>query len=101
MKRTHVAIALALVLAACGAGNDPDPAQYGADPALPERQGGLLPSMKIAKPAQWGDQKPTVPQGYTIVGFGRGRIVYLTMRDASGLHLARVRLRDREAQPTP
>ncbi|MGH7677290.1 MAG: hypothetical protein ACRENU_02410 [Gemmatimonadaceae bacterium] len=34
-----------------------------------------------------------LPQGYTIVGFGKGRIVYLTMRDASGLHLARVRLR--------
>ena len=54
------------MLAACGAGNDPDPTQYGANPALPERQGGLLPSMEIAKPAQWGEQRPTVPQGYTI-----------------------------------
>ena len=68
MKRAHacLAIMLPLALAACGAGNDPDPAQYGADPALPEREGGLLPSMKIAKPTEWGDQKPTVPQGYTI-----------------------------------
>jgi hypothetical protein len=34
-----------------------------------------------------------LPQGYNLVGFGRGKIVYLTMRDATGLHLARVRLR--------
>lgn len=34
-----------------------------------------------------------LPQGYTLVGFGRGKTVYLSMRDASGIHLARVRLR--------
>jgi hypothetical protein len=34
-----------------------------------------------------------IPSGYTIVGFGRGRVVYLSMRDQSGIHLARVRLR--------
>jgi hypothetical protein len=34
-----------------------------------------------------------LPQGYNIVGFGRGRIVYLSMRDRAGLHLARVRLK--------
>lgn len=34
-----------------------------------------------------------VPQGYNLVGFGAGRIVYLSVRDASGMHLARVRLR--------
>jgi len=34
-----------------------------------------------------------LPPGYTIVGFGRGRVVYLSMRDATGLKLARVRLR--------
>jgi glucose/arabinose dehydrogenase len=55
----------ALLLSACG-GNEPDPAQYGADPALPEPQKSLLPSMKIAEPAPWGDQKPTVPPNYRI-----------------------------------
>ena len=35
------------------------------------------------------------PPGYNIVGFGRGRIVYLQMRDREGIHLARVRLRER------
>jgi hypothetical protein len=37
-----------------------------------------------------------LPQGYTLVGFGRGKVVYLSMRDRSGLHLARVRLREKE-----
>jgi hypothetical protein len=34
-----------------------------------------------------------LPPGYTIAGFGKGKIVYLSMRDATGIHLARVRLR--------
>jgi len=57
---------LPLALAACGAGNDPDVAQHGASPALPGRENPLVPSMEIAKPAQWGDRRPAVPDGYTI-----------------------------------
>jgi len=58
-----------VLLAACG--NDADlsqqgPANFGAEPVLPDRQRGLLPSMTIASPTQWGDQRPTVPQGYVI-----------------------------------
>ena len=34
-----------------------------------------------------------LPVGFTLVGFGPGKIVYLSTRDASGLHVARVRLR--------
>lgn len=34
-----------------------------------------------------------LPAGYTVAGFGRGRVVYLTMRDMTGIHLARVRLK--------
>lgn len=34
-----------------------------------------------------------LPTGYTLVGFGAGRVVYLSVRDATGLHLARVQLR--------
>jgi hypothetical protein len=34
-----------------------------------------------------------LPPGYTLVGFGRGKVVFLSMRDASGVHLARVRLK--------
>jgi hypothetical protein len=33
-----------------------------------------------------------VPAGYTIVGFGKGNVVYLSIRDATGLKLARVKL---------
>jgi len=57
-------VALSVLLASCG--RDPEPPQYGPDPQLPEPQRGLLPAMKIANPAEWGDQRPTVPQGYTI-----------------------------------
>jgi hypothetical protein len=34
-----------------------------------------------------------LPPGYTVVGFGKGKVVYVSMRDAKGIHLARVRLR--------
>lgn len=34
-----------------------------------------------------------LPPGYQLVGFGAGRIVYLSNRDATGLHLSRVRLK--------
>lgn len=34
-----------------------------------------------------------IPPGYQLTGFGAGKVVYLSMRDATGLHLARVRLR--------
>lgn len=34
-----------------------------------------------------------IPAGYNLVGFGAGRIVYLSVRDATGVHLARVVLR--------
>jgi hypothetical protein len=34
-----------------------------------------------------------LPPGYTVVGFGKGKVVYVSLRDAMGIHLARVRLR--------
>ena len=55
---------MTFAVAACG--SDPDPDQYGPNPELPDVERGLLPSMEIANPATWGDQRPTVPQGYTI-----------------------------------
>ncbi|GMU69802.1 MAG: gluconolaconase [Steroidobacteraceae bacterium] len=55
-----------LLLAACSSGSAPELDQYGAQPELPARQRGVLPDMTIAKPAAWGDRKPTVPAGYTI-----------------------------------
>ncbi|MFL6966364.1 PQQ-dependent sugar dehydrogenase [Pseudomonas alvandae] len=59
------AVSMALLLSACGGEGDATQAR-GPDPKLPEPQRSLLPSMKIAEPVAWGDQKPTVPQGYEI-----------------------------------
>jgi glucose/arabinose dehydrogenase len=56
--------AVASLLHACG--NAPAPERYGQDPALPEPQRGLLPSMNIADPTGWGGARPTVPPGYAI-----------------------------------
>ncbi|MBB3061702.1 PQQ-dependent sugar dehydrogenase [Microbulbifer rhizosphaerae] len=73
MKRLSVfsAIGLSALLGACGGGNS-DPEQYGPDPALPDPKRGLLPGMAVPKPAEWGDQRPTVPQGYTIAAIATG-----------------------------
>lgn len=65
VSRLLTFIALAALLGGCGEkGAELD--QHGANPTLPKPQRGLLPSMTIAKPAPWGDQLPTVPEGYTI-----------------------------------
>ncbi len=70
MKRL-IGLACLALLSACG-GRDPDTAQYGSAPPLPEPQRQLLPTMKIARPAEWGDRKPVVPQGYTIAAIATG-----------------------------
>lgn len=64
VRTTLVVSTLALALAACG--KAPDLAQHGNVPKLPEPERGLLPSMVIADPGSWGDQVPTVPQGYKV-----------------------------------
>src|SRR3546814_161244 len=55
---------LSLLLASCG--DKPEPSQYGANPTLPKPQRGLLPSMVIADPGEWGERRPVVPDGYRI-----------------------------------
>ena len=57
-----------LALTACGGDTKSvSPAsQHGANPELPEPKRGLLPNMNISAPAAWGDDKPTVPDGYRI-----------------------------------
>jgi glucose/arabinose dehydrogenase len=65
MKRSAFLLGLAAVaLAACD--GDPGPEQSGANPPLPAPQRGLLPDMTIPRPAAWGNDLPTVPQGYRI-----------------------------------
>lgn len=69
-----LAFATAFALAGCG-GDDPDPAQYGAAPALPAEDDPLLPHMTIAKPAGWGDRVPVVPDGYRIDAIATGLLI--------------------------
>jgi glucose/arabinose dehydrogenase len=57
-----VAFSVALI----ASGNAAETAQYGSDPQLPEPHRGLFPTMKIASPATWGDQRPKVPDGFSI-----------------------------------
>ncbi|WP_296232008.1 PQQ-dependent sugar dehydrogenase [Pseudomonas sp. UBA4617] len=64
-------LSMALLLAACGGDGEPNQA-LGPDPKLPAPQRGLLPSMKIAQPAAWGEQKPTVPEGFSITAIATG-----------------------------
>ncbi len=66
MRRAIAVVVLAGLLAACGRDPDPAPSQYGADPPLPKPQRGLLPDIKVAEPAAWGDRRPQVPEGYAI-----------------------------------
>ena len=56
------------------------PAQPGAVWDVVSREGGLIDRLQL-------------PPGYSIVGFGKGKVVYLSMRDQSGVKLARVQLR--------
>jgi len=65
MSRSRPLAIILLLLCACDGGN-PETQQLGPDPALPDPKRGLLPSMTIANPAPWGDQQPTVPEGYSI-----------------------------------
>lgn len=65
MRRAALLIGVAaFALSACD--GDPGPEQQGPDPQLPAPQRGLLPNMTIPRPAAWGNDRPTVPQGYRI-----------------------------------
>jgi len=65
MNRSLIPAGAILALLA-GCGSEPATQENGPNPQLPDPQRGLLPSMVIAKPAKWGDQRPTVPEGYRI-----------------------------------
>ncbi|MBB3997287.1 PQQ-dependent sugar dehydrogenase [Aureimonas pseudogalii] len=66
MTRTFLLAAVAaLALTGCSE-SDPSLSQVGATPDLPAVNETLIPPMKIAEPAGWNGQVPTVPQGFTI-----------------------------------
>lgn len=62
---TLTLLSAALLLCACGGEGDKTQA-HGPDPKLAEQQSSLIPSMKIAEPTPWGEQKPKVPEGYSV-----------------------------------
>jgi glucose/arabinose dehydrogenase len=55
---------LGVALAGCSR-SDPELNEVGPTPDLPPINETLLPAMQIAKPIGWGDQVPTVPEGFT------------------------------------
>lgn len=65
MMRAALLIGVA-ALALSAFGGEPAAQQLGPNPSLPEPHRGLLPDMTIPRPAAWGNDRPTVPQGYTI-----------------------------------
>jgi hypothetical protein len=78
---------------------------FPASAVLPDRDGNLWiktnpmkptpggPVFDIVSPAGELTNRIQLLPGYAIVGFGKGRIVYLSTRDATGIHVARVRLK--------
>ena len=61
----YLAIASVLgALTACGP--EAIEPQFGPNPELPEPKRGLLPNMIIAKPMEWGNDEPIVPDGYSV-----------------------------------
>ncbi|AQZ33405.1 sorbosone dehydrogenase [Pseudomonas sp. LPH1] len=60
------ALPLALLLTACGEEPGSNQQFYGAQPDLPSPERAILPSMTIAEPTPWGDQRPTVPEGFSV-----------------------------------
>jgi glucose/arabinose dehydrogenase len=64
MRPAFLIAVAAVALAGCD--GDPVAEQRGPDPQLPAPQRGLLPDMTIPRPAAWGNDLPTVPQGYRI-----------------------------------
>jgi glucose/arabinose dehydrogenase len=62
--------ALTSQLVACG--GDTQAPDYGPNPKLPDPQRGFFPVMEIAEPAEWGDLRPAVPDGYAISAIATG-----------------------------
>ena len=65
-RLAHLVFPLTIALAACQASSDPDLDQTGERPELPEQNDALVPAMEIPTPEGWGDELPTVPDGYTV-----------------------------------
>lgn len=70
--RTPLPLTMLLSAVLLGCGAEPPEPTYGPAPELPQPERGFLPVMEIARPAEWGDMRPTVPDGYTIAAIATG-----------------------------
>ena len=61
-----LALPLAMLATACQDSSDPALDQTGQRPELPEPNDTLIPAMEIPTPEGWGDELPTVPDGFTV-----------------------------------
>lgn len=66
LRRPHCYAAPLCLMLAAGSVSAQEFTRYGPNPTLPEPSRGLLPSMSVPEPAEWGDTLPNVPEGYTI-----------------------------------
>lgn len=64
--RNSILMAGIVALGLQGCGSEAPHQMAGANPQLPKPSRGLLPSMEISKPAEWGDAQPRVPEDYDI-----------------------------------
>src|ERR1700716_2857603 len=83
LRRLAVSFAAISLLGLTGCddnGGDPN-RQVGANPVLPALQQYLMPPIRIAKVAAWGNEAPTVPQGMQVhalaTGFEHPRSLYV------------------------
>ena len=66
MTRQFASAAILLfALTACSQ-SDPNLTETGTRPDIPPIRETLVPAMKISEPTGWGDQVPTVPEGFVI-----------------------------------
>lgn len=75
LSTPRYAAPLAVLLLAPGAQAFDVEQPFGPNPTLPEPQRGLLPDMTVPEPAEWGDELPSVPEGYSISAIGTDLMV--------------------------
>ncbi|MBU0668750.1 MAG: sorbosone dehydrogenase family protein [Alphaproteobacteria bacterium] len=73
LRRWLCASALALSLGACGS-ND-EVRETGPNPQLPSIDQSLVPTIKIASPAGWDGEVPTVPESFTATPFASDLLI--------------------------
>lgn len=66
MKMRTLAMATLAIAVAAGCQRGADEVHAGTHPELPKPHRGLFPVLNISMPAEWGDERPQVPEGYRI-----------------------------------